>query len=462
MNDIELSYEKLEARIAVVQGPKCDKYDYMIAAFAGVCAGLIDAYFVGAPRQSKLGDLSDKAANNILEKVTDKMLAKDTKIYNELKAKGLKGEGLKKALINNGLPENFSQKGYPEFKDKITYLENKYRVNYDQSTGDKFMENIKLSPDNHHLKSLGHSPDIIGLFVSILDQFTGKSTFIDNGQLVRLVPINNSFELRGGNFIAKLYCGFINWFGHLLSDMCGSHSAKGRGAGIPIPFFELFQFCNFGSFDNGKNDKLSIAEMSVKVFEHGYDLRFMGAMAVPVVVCDLIIKFSWTVRQYFIENKPWKECIPTSKHPDLRWMLIIGNATLCTIDGVDAAIRSAGQMLEFFLHLNIVAWFMLLKRVLKELELRGGFTYEDLKLQYEYLNYKMDEYIGKLEKIDYENIQNKINELDVLRNVLYESNEDAIDFATSEYIKKHNLSEQVSSYDNFIDMMEDDNQTFIL
>lgn len=44
------------------------------------------------------------------------------KRYNELKAKVLKGEELKKALRDDGLPENFSPKGYPKFKDKITYL----------------------------------------------------------------------------------------------------------------------------------------------------------------------------------------------------------------------------------------------------------------------------------------------------------------------------------------------------
>ena len=33
---------------------KCDKYDYLIAAFCGGAAGLIDVFFVGDPMSSML------------------------------------------------------------------------------------------------------------------------------------------------------------------------------------------------------------------------------------------------------------------------------------------------------------------------------------------------------------------------------------------------------------------------
>ena len=48
-------------------------------------------------------------------------------------------------------------------------------------------EMFKMSASNHHLKSLGHSPDLIGLFFSVLDQFTGTSSFISNGRIIRVV-----------------------------------------------------------------------------------------------------------------------------------------------------------------------------------------------------------------------------------------------------------------------------------
>ena len=41
----------------------CDQYDYRIAAFCGLAAGVIDALFVGAPGQGALGRLTDKGAD---------------------------------------------------------------------------------------------------------------------------------------------------------------------------------------------------------------------------------------------------------------------------------------------------------------------------------------------------------------------------------------------------------------
>ena len=35
-------------------------------------------------------------------------------------------------------------------------------------------------------------------------------------------------------------------------------------------------------------------------------------------------------------KKEWRECIPTNVHPDLRVMLLVGNGTLCVIDGATA------------------------------------------------------------------------------------------------------------------------------
>lgn len=47
---------------------KCDKYDYMIAAFCGGIAGLVDVFFVGDPLNSVLGKNVDKAADGFVKK----------------------------------------------------------------------------------------------------------------------------------------------------------------------------------------------------------------------------------------------------------------------------------------------------------------------------------------------------------------------------------------------------------
>lgn len=74
----------------------------------------------------------------------------------------------------------------------ISYLEQAFPVNYDaRYAKDLVVEDGVLSgmrPLNHHLLSLAHSPDPIGLIFSIIDQFMGYATFIDKGKIIHVLP----------------------------------------------------------------------------------------------------------------------------------------------------------------------------------------------------------------------------------------------------------------------------------
>ena len=315
----------------------CDKYDYLIAAFCGVASGLIDAIFVGMPNESKLGNWTDKKTDDIVEKFAQSIWKSDKK----------NGP--------NSAPDGIAS--------AIGYLERRFKVNYDAryvsdlNLGDNV---FNMSTRNHHLKSLGHAPDLIGLFFSILDQFTWKSSFISDGRIIRVEPVENKFELRGGNFFAKLFCGFCNWIGHIMSDVAGSsgtreYSKNGRGSGVAIPFFEMFQLCNFGSF-NVNGEQKNLAELSVSVFEAGYDARHGVAMAIPVAINEIMIRLLWAIKSHFYHNRSWKESIPFGDKPELRRMLLVGHGSLCIVDGIDAGLRSGGDILTFALHLNSIAW----------------------------------------------------------------------------------------------------------
>ncbi len=61
------------------------------------------------------------------------------------------------------------------------------------------------------------------------------SHFISDGQLISLQDADGKFELRGNDIPSKLFCGFSNWFGHVISDISGSSSSSKRGMGIPSP-----------------------------------------------------------------------------------------------------------------------------------------------------------------------------------------------------------------------------------
>jgi len=203
-------------------------------------------------------------------------------------------------------------------KSAIGFLEKKFPVNYDHKHSGDVGNLFKMSPSNHHMKSLSHSPDIVGLFFSILNQFTSTSSFLNNGQLITIQ--SETFELQGNDFVSKLFCGIANWFGHIMSDIAGSSGATGRGSGVVIPFYELFQVCDFGSFQVGKH-RNTLATVATKVFEEGYDARFGLTMSIPVVLCDLSIKLIWALKHYFYHKRPLAECIPTKRHDDLRIML---------------------------------------------------------------------------------------------------------------------------------------------
>lgn len=313
------------------QPPNCDKYDYLLAAGCGAIGGLIDIVFVGAPGETGLSDKADKAVDKCVER------------FAKL----------------NGWKES-------DGKTAVKYLEGKYKVNYDQTTKDSNSNLKGLTPSNHHLKNLAHSPDLVGLIFSIYNQFTNTSSFIDNGQLITIDT--ESYELQGHSIVAKLFAGFCNWFGHLASDMGGSSGSldKGnRGMGVPIPFYSLLQFINVGEFGSGK-EKKSFSEVCIKVFTKGYDFRHGVAMAIPVLLTEVMTLLCWSVKQRFYHEKPWSECIPSGSIPELRRMLLISHGTLVLADAADAGMRSGGTLLGFLLRSNAIAWMRFANVGLKE------------------------------------------------------------------------------------------------
>lgn len=343
-----------------LKNAQCDKYDYMIAGTCGIIAGLVDILFVGAPGDSKLGDIADKQANKITEKFAGFIGFDENKIKEEYE------KYIQKKLKDGKTPLDFTD--YLN-KRRLQFLEDKFEINYDQATtGGKngTGEAVKnLSLKNHHLKSLGHSTDIIGLFFSILNQFTNTSSFINNGQIITIET--EEFELQGHNFIAKIFCGVANWFGHIMSDWTGSNSSiekANRGSGVPIPFYNLFQMINIGEFGQHKQ---TFATITTKVFEEGYDARHGMAMAIPVLINELLIRFMYTMKARFYHQKEWKDCTPKGSTPEVRRMLLISHGTLCIMDGTDAYIRSGADMVAFLSRTNLLAWTRFGQLALKEL-----------------------------------------------------------------------------------------------
>lgn len=325
--------------------PNCDKLDYILATSSGALCGIIDIFLVGKPGESPLGD------------ITDKWFANRTM--------------------------NFAKLCHPNHKDfdslesALRFLEKKFKVPYDQTgLGDAGKAVFNLNAKNHHFKSLAHNPSLLGLFFSILDQFTNSSHFITDGQLISLEKADEKWELRGNNIPSKLFCGFVNWIGHLFSDVSGSQSsarAGRRGMGIPTPLWtwtnDIIAIKAALNLPVTETDK-SMNQLALDIFEKGYDTRFQTAQAIPVFVNEMLVRLIYSVRRlfkYFLETKKeertlalmWKRCEPFS-NPTVKRMLTVAHGTFCLVDIGDAVGRSfvAGggtfNAVEFVLRLNVV------------------------------------------------------------------------------------------------------------
>lgn len=189
MSDIDITTIRNERNLkSVFYHDTCDKYDYLLAVGCGAIAGLVDIFLVGAPTDSKL------------QVWTDAQVDKSVMLF--AKTCGWSPRMGKESNVASA----------------IGFLEKNFCVNYDQRHSGDVDGLFRMSAKNHHMKSLAHSPDIIGLFFSILNQFTSTSSFLHEGQLITIQT--NTYELQGGNFISKLFCGITNWFGHIMSDYC--------------------------------------------------------------------------------------------------------------------------------------------------------------------------------------------------------------------------------------------------
>ena len=325
--------------------PDCDKLDYILATSSGALCGIIDIFLVGKPGESPLGNITDKW---FVARMID--FAK---------------------LCN---PE---KKNFDSLDSALRFLEKKFKVPYDQTgLGDAGKTIFDLTAKNHHFKSLAHNPSLLGLFFSILDQFSNTSHFVTDGQLVSLQQADEKWELRGGNIPSKLFCGFANWIGHLISDVSGSSSsaAKGnRGTGLPSPLWtwtnDIIAIKAKLGLSVTETDK-AMNELALNIFEKGYDIRFQTAQAIPVFLNELLVRLIYAIRRlfrYFSEIPKtersfalmWKKCEPFS-NATVKRMLTVAHGTFCLVDVGDAVGRSliAGggtfNAVEFVLRFNVV------------------------------------------------------------------------------------------------------------
>ncbi|MCD8343585.1 MAG: hypothetical protein LUC19_04265, partial [Oscillospiraceae bacterium] len=325
--------------------PDCNSSDYILAASSGALCGVIDIFLVGKPGESPVGNITDQWFSN---------------------------RTMDFAKLCHPKHKSFDS---PE--SALRFLEKRFKVPYDQTgLGDAGKAVFNLNAKNHHFKSLAHNPSLFGLFFSILDQFTSSSHFVSNGQLIALRQADEGWELKGNNAASKLFCGFVNWVGHLISDVSGSQSSArsgNRGMGIPSPlwtwFNDLIAIKSRLGLSASETEQ-AMNELALNIFQQGYDTRFQTAQVIPVLLNELLVRLIYSIRrlfQYFAEAPKaersfqlmWEKCEPFS-NATVKRVLTVAHGTFCLVDVGDAVgmafVSGAGSFnaVEFVLRLNVM------------------------------------------------------------------------------------------------------------
>jgi len=290
-----------------------DGIDYMMAVGSGLIAAAIDSLWVG-----EFSFERGKAWSN--EKVNDFVLKAAQK-------QGYTGERLKGA---------------------ISYLEDHFKIPSDDIWNG---EGVSISAKSHHLDDLAHHPTPLGLFCSILTQFT-KTGYFQNGhgEFIKIAVTDEG--IIGEDLPHKIFAGTINWFFHLVSDMSGSRKTAGVGMGIPGPIVSLLKEISLlpGLNETSLPKKLYEAYVKKKFnlrseLAVGYEL---GRQAIPVILNEVLARSFYFIRRIGMEYKEnggfdkieWKNTLPFKNRTIVR-MMTISTGTFTVVDLADAAIRSA-------------------------------------------------------------------------------------------------------------------------
>ena len=232
----------------------------------------------------------------------------------------------------------------------------------------------------HHLRDFAHHHSPIGLFFSILTQFTGRAYGTDTNGAFMSIEVPK--EMIGIDLKKKWAIAVTDWALHLASDMHGCKSTAGAGTGIPGPIVSLLKAIStlpiWGTKPHVPGEKPnpnSLSLFTAKLYngtllgqrdENGklipvkIDLRGekaigqqLGKQALPVIINDVLVRVFYLIRRLYIALKDneihswdditklnWRKIVPVYNQT-INHMMLVASGTFVAVDLGDAAIRSA-------------------------------------------------------------------------------------------------------------------------
>lgn len=347
INQLNAKITKLDKQIDIFTND-ADKIDNAIAIASGLLCGLIDSFFVGTFSFEE----GMKITNENMEQ----------KIIELAKKHGW--EGIKKG----------ERKGQYPLDAAIEFLEEKFKMPSDP------LEHQFGGTRQHHLRDFAHHHSIIGLFFSILTQFTGRAYGTDTNGVFKSVEVPK--EMIGIDLKRKWTIAVTDWALHLASDMHGSKATAGEGTGIPGPIVSLLKAISalpiWGTkphIPGEEPNPNSLSLFSAKLYngtllgqrdENGklipikIDLRGekaigqqLGKQAIPVIINDVLVRVFYFIRRLYIDLKNneihswdditklnWRKIVPVYNRT-INHMMLVASGTFVAVDLGDAAIRSA-------------------------------------------------------------------------------------------------------------------------
>ena len=356
--DVDRELERINKEL-VRYTSEADFADYAFSMSAGVMAGVIDAFFVGKMEISD-GDvvISHPQMNDFIQWFARK--------------NGYSGERLSGAIRK-------LEKSYGVLQDDVW-----------SGLG------IGVGPKNHHLADFAHHPTPIGLISAIIVQYLRVGTFVNKNGDWHFVFLDSSLDGLKQIMIPAILTGSLNWivdmlenqfvseefkeacpkeykffhraskgaafspvlielvqctnnwFGHLVSDMGGSHSTAGGGMGIPGVFVSfLHELSSIPIFKKSGFSKF-VNDLYVK---EKFDLRnelgmykSLGLQAIPVIFMEVYIRLSYFLIHLCMEDLDgdvnWSRVLPFNNRT-VDQMLEVANLTFTVADTTDAAVHAA-------------------------------------------------------------------------------------------------------------------------
>lgn len=325
---------------------KASRSDCAVAAGSGLMTGLLSV-LLGKP-------LSLKDAKEIGAKEADKL------VVGVARSLGCKLPEDKEIFAGGRCDGDVLAKA-------IRFLEGKFPIPQDMLTPE-FGGGLQ-----HHLRDFSHHPTVLGLFFSILGQFTLEGYGTDtSGAFIRVAfPAGAP---TGANVHEKIAMGTINWVFHLVSDIDGSSANAGRGTGIPGPVLSLLkELSSTPLFQNVKlhykEEEISFSKWAAKLFngtyfrdEEGKVIRFdfraeMGFAAQLAEESLYVLANEVVVRVFFMVSRLLAEVrdkgvtsFQDLDMVDTRAFLPVNNRALtrmCTVaSGTFVAVNAAGSAIK--------------------------------------------------------------------------------------------------------------------